>query len=198
MQWPSEKAARWIRYGTDTFTEEDYRSGDGMQTAIFGPVFWTAIHLVSFNYPVNPTDQQKGQYKSWLLATGNVLPCRYCRDNFVKNIETTLDGRSLGSVFESRDSLSRFCHALHEQINKMLKKDCERTFEEVRDMYEGFRSRCLTASQEAALLKTQKERGCVHEKHSGTKGKCILQIVPRDLKCDALSVSSECQIRKIT
>lgn len=43
----------------DTFTEEDYKSGDGMQTAIFGPVFWTAIHLVSFNYPLNPTNEQK-------------------------------------------------------------------------------------------------------------------------------------------
>ena len=196
MQWPAERAARWIKYGSDTFTEEDYRSGDGMQTAIFGPVFWTAIHLVSFNFPVSPTSTQKHQYKNWLLATGDVLPCRYCRENFAKNIETVLAGRSLDSVFESRDAFSRFCHNLHEQVNAMLGKDCDRTFEDVRDMYEGFRSRCLTKNQEAALLQSQKEKGCLQEKHTGTKGKCVLQIIPRDVQCDALSVSKECRVQK--
>lgn len=195
MTWPAEKAARWIGYGPQTFTDEDYTSGDGMQTAIFGPVFWTSIHLVSFNYPVKPTAEQKRQYKEWLLATGNVLPCRYCRDNFGKNVETALEGADYDSAFASRDSFSRFCHRLHQQVNIMLNKP-NRAYEDVRDMYEGFRSRCLSASQEAALLQIQKETGCVHEKHTGTKGKCVLQIVPQTLQCDALSVSKECRVQK--
>ena len=196
MEWPAEKAARWIKDRQDVFTKEDFQSGDGMQTAIFGPVFWTAIHLVSFNYPVNPTEEQKRQYKEWLLATGNILPCRYCRENFQKNIDAALDGKTLDSMFTSRDSFSRFCHKLHEQVNKMLNKKCFRSFEYVRDMYEGFRSRCLNPAQEDALFKS-KEKGCVQEKHRGTKGKCVLKIVPRDIPCEALSVSSHCKVHRI-
>lgn len=197
MTWPAERAAQWVRGAQSTFSEDDYKSGDGMQTAIFGPIFWTAIHLVSFNFPVDPTPEQRARYKAWLLATGNVLPCRHCRENFTENIRSALKGRALDDVFESRDSFSRFCYELHEKVNEMLNKSANPTFEDIRSMYEGFRSRCLTPLEEASLLKTQTEKGCVQEKHAGTKGKCILHIVPRDTECEALSVSSECKVRRI-
>ena len=32
-----------------TFTKKDYVSGDGMVTKIWGPIFWTAMHTMSFN-----------------------------------------------------------------------------------------------------------------------------------------------------
>lgn len=168
-----------------------------MQTAIFGPVFWTAIHLVSFNYPVEPTEEQKVQYKNWLLAMGDVLPCRHCRDNFGTNVSAALGDADFDSVFESRDVFSRFCYDLHEVVNLMLKKpQCKYSFNEVRDMYEGFRSRCLTKEQEAKLLQSHKEMGCLHEKHTGTKAKCVLQVVPRDINCEGLSVADECRAQE--
>ena len=181
------------------FTREDFMSGDGMQTAIWGPVFWTSIHLVSFNYPVGPNDESvRTQYKEWLLATGKVLPCRYCRENFNKNLEAALRGRTLDDVLLSRDSFSRFCYDLHEEVNRMLNKPTTRSFEEVRDMYEGFRSRCLTTEQERELLRAQSEKGCVVEKHVGTKGKCKISIVPRDEVCEGLSVAEQCQVRRVS
>ncbi len=173
------------------FTEEDYMSNDGMQTAIFGPLFWGAIHMVSFNYPVHPTDEQKKAYHDWLMATGNVLPCRYCRDNFKENVRCA----SMSDDYESRDTFSRFCYRLHQKVNEMLKKKTNPSFEEVRDMYEGFRSRCLTSEQKASLEHENKELGCVIPKHDGTKGKCVIAVVPRDTITETFRVDEKCRLR---
>ena len=174
------------------FSEEDYMSGDGIQTAIFGPVFWAAIHMVSFNYPVHPTAQQKQDYKDWLLATGNVLPCKYCRDNFTKNIEAA--GLHCSDVFASRATFSRFCYDLHAEVNRMLGKPTPMSFEAVRDMYEGFRSRCLTSAQKRRLEEEKKELGCVAPAHDGTKGKCVISIIPRSTPChSSFQVSEKCK-----
>ena len=196
--WSSEAAVQQLcayRGGDNsknvTFTDEDYMSNDGMQTAIFGPLFWGAIHMVSFNYPVNPTDEHKKAHYDWIMATGNVLPCRYCRENFKENMKCV----STSSDYDSRDNFSRFCYRLHKQVNEMLKKNNTPTFEEVRDMYEGFRSRCLTSEQKAKLEKDNKELGCVLPKHDGTKGKCVITVVPRDTITETFRVDEKCKLR---
>lgn len=173
------------------FSAEQYMSGDGMQTAIFGPVFWTAIHLVSFNYPVNPSEQQKIDYENWLHATGRVLPCSHCRNNFEKNFEAA----KTPDFLDNRDTFSRFCYRLHDNVNRMIGKKSPHTFNEVRDIYEGFRSRCLTQEEEDNMKKTG-EAGCVAPFYAEAKGKCIIEIVPRDKKCVNLRVAEECRIHR--
>ena len=46
-----------------TFKRKDYISGDGMVTTIWGPGMWHFLHTISFNYPINPTDEDKTNYK---------------------------------------------------------------------------------------------------------------------------------------
>ena len=48
-----------------TFTKKHYNSGDGMMTRIWGPMCWTFLHTMSFNYPVNPTSEDKKHYKDY-------------------------------------------------------------------------------------------------------------------------------------
>ena len=57
------------------FKKKDFYSGDGMVTKIWGPVAWTLLHTISFNYPVNPTLEQKHQYRNFILSLQDVLPC---------------------------------------------------------------------------------------------------------------------------
>ena len=45
-----------------TFTENDFNSGDGMLTSVWGPSMWHTLHTISFNYPVIPTKEQKVKY----------------------------------------------------------------------------------------------------------------------------------------
>ena len=117
----------------------DYKSGDGMLTSVWGPSAWHFLHTLSFNYPVKPSHEQKCQYRDFVLALGNVLPCKYCRINFKKNL------RALPLKKEdmaSRDTFSRWVYRLHEHVNKMLKKKSGLSYEDVRDRYEHFRARC--------------------------------------------------------
>ena len=41
------------------YTKKHYSSGDGMLTTVWGPPMWHFLHTVSFNYPVEPTCNQK-------------------------------------------------------------------------------------------------------------------------------------------
>ena len=192
--WPAEQAVgRLKREEPGTFDAADFESNDGMQTAIFGPVFWMALHLVSFNYPVHPTEEQKKHYRKYIKATGRVLPCRYCRDNFSANYERA----SQPDDFDSREKLSRFVYRLHEEVNRMLNKESRVSYEQVRDMYEGFRSRCLSTEEEAAIRAQSSELGCKEAKHAGTKGKCVVTVVPRDRCNESLVVDQACRLRRL-
>ena len=51
------------------FTEKDFQSGDGMLTSVWGPSLWHTLHTISFNYPTNPTKEQKSDYYNFILIS---------------------------------------------------------------------------------------------------------------------------------
>jgi len=175
------------------FSKEDYNSGDGMVTSIWGPPLWFSLHIMSFNYPVNPTEEQIESYRKYFDSLRGVLPCKYCRENYSKNLE--LDEFKLSdSVLENRESFSRWLYNLHNKINRDLGKENYKTYEEVREIYENFRARCLSEKEEEK--DDGKEKGCVKPLY-GKKSKCTLRIVPRDNKTGtSLVVEEECLIKK--
>jgi len=104
---------------TRVFTRKDYNAGDGMLTTVWGPPMWHYLHTMSFNYPVNPTSEDKHNYRIFVLNLRNVLPCKYCR----MNLKTNLKQMPLTmSVMKDRESFSRYIYELHELVNRMLKK----------------------------------------------------------------------------
>ena len=72
---------------SNIFTEKDYNSNDGMMTSIWGPTLWHSLHTISFNYPVNPTEEQKKNYYDFFIGLKNILPCGACRINYEKNLK---------------------------------------------------------------------------------------------------------------
>ena len=59
------------------FSKEDYKSGDGMLTSVWGPPMWHFLHTMSFNYPINPTAEDKKNYSEFIYNLRYVLPCKY-------------------------------------------------------------------------------------------------------------------------
>ena len=101
------------------FREEDFKSGDGMLTTVWGPSLWHSLHTISFNYPLHPTKQDKIQYRRFIHQLKYVLPCKYCRLNLKENFKCLpLKHKHM----KNRDTFSRYVYVLHELINKMLKK----------------------------------------------------------------------------
>ena len=96
------------------FTKKDYESKDGMLTSIWGPSMWHYLHTISFNYPMNPTDKDKKQYKKFIYSLGHTLPCKYCRINYNKNLSMhPLTVKDL----KNRNTFSRYIYHLHNIVN---------------------------------------------------------------------------------
>ena len=117
-----------------------YESNDGFSTSIWGPSVWHFLHTISFNYKMNPTEEEKNQYSEFLLSLGNVLPCRVCRQHFPENLVTAKFKRS---VMKNRHTFSRFIYRLHRVVNERHhKKKLPVKYYKLRDNYELFRAKC--------------------------------------------------------
>lgn len=201
------------------FKKKDFYSGDGFLTAVWGPAQWHMLHTISFNYPINPTAEEKKQYMEYVLSLKNVLPCGACRKNLVKNFKKyPLKMKHM----ESRDTFSRYIYNLHEIVNTMLKKKSNLTYCDVRERYEHFRARCLSddsskvfsdkpeatfgkqisanANKTKTANKTRKtrkrekkngEKGCTEPLY-GKKSRCILNIVPQEEKGQSIQIDKKC------
>lgn len=193
------------------YTKKDYESGDGMLTSVWGPSLWHYLHTMSFNYPVNPTKQDKEKYMRFMRLLQFVLPCKYCRMNLKNNFKAL---PLTQSVMKNRNTFSKYLYDLHEHVNKMLGKKSGLSYKDVRERYEHFRSRCTIDDNSIQNIKnviispmktgrkTRKNRsssknGRVNEKGCteplyGKKSKCIIKIVPQDTKCDTFQIDKSC------
>jgi len=162
------------------FNKKELVSDSGMQTAIWGPPLWHFLHTISFNYPVSPTPQDKIHYRMFIEQLQYVLPCLYCRENFTKNLKNSGYHEN---VFTNRSTFSRWMYRMHNEVNRCLgKSHQDLSYHTVRQRYEQYRSRCSSSSRASSIRNNKKvvEQGCVAPKYIGSKGKCILQIVPRN------------------
>jgi hypothetical protein len=167
-------------------------SGDGMLTSVWGPAAWHLIHTISFNYPINPTAENKKEYKEFIENLQNVLPCKYCRINLKNNLKAY---PIRPCHMKNRDSFSRYIYKLHEIINKKLGKKSGLTYCDVRERYEHFRARC-TQNDAPKLFKfnktrKNKEKGCTAPLY-GKNAKCVIKIIPEEEKEPSFSIDNRC------
>jgi hypothetical protein len=193
---PDRVISHRINKKTRAFTKKDFNSGDGMLTTVWGPSMWHFLHTMSFNYPVTPTPEQKKDYMDFILSLRNVLPCKYCRMNLTNNLAT----RPIRMChMENRETFSRFIYELHETVNKMLGKNSGLSYCDVRERYEHFRSRCTQDAPKVFNFKDfykgknkdAKEKGCTEPLY-GKKAKCVISIVPQEVKVPTFSVDDQC------
>ena len=117
-----------------------YESNDGFSTSIWGPAVWHFLHIISLNYKVEPTEEEKDQYSAFLLSLGDVLPCRVCREHYRENLEHAKFKRS---VMKNRHTFSKFIYRLHKVVNERHhKKKLPVSYYRLRNNYEIFRAKC--------------------------------------------------------
>lgn len=171
-----------------TFTKRDYESGNGMLTDIWGACQWHVLHTMSFNYPMHPTNENKQHYRMYVNNLVNVLPCGKCRKNLTRNLEK-LPLKECHMA--SRNTFSRYIYELHEVVNDMLHKHSGLTYEQVRERYEQFRSRCTLTPDSVTISANKPEPGCT-EPLVGEKQKCVLHIVPKTKRCNIFKIDRKC------
>lgn len=189
------------------FTENHYNSGDGMITSIWGPPLWHSLHTISFSYPVKPTKEDKKHYFNFFNNLQYVLPCNLCRDNMAKHLSKmplTL------KCLKNRETLSRWVYELHENVNTSLHKKSNLSYEDVREMYEQFRARCLIDPTNKKIKTSgcsepfqtkfgklnQKTQSFDNEPLYGSEAQTIINIVPRNNKNKTVKIDPKCKISK--
>jgi len=101
-----------------------------MKNSQWGPAAWLFLHSVTFQYPENPTDQDKNNYKIFFDSLQNILPCPNCREHYQKNLKEN------PMNLESRESLIKWVIDLHNAVNKKNSKK-EYSYDEVNDLYQS-------------------------------------------------------------
>ena len=81
---------------------------------IWGPPAWTFLHTVTYNYPDNPTEDDKRNFYNFFMSLQHVLPCEKCKEHYKQNIQKYDLNNSLGS----RQELVKWLIDLHNDINK--------------------------------------------------------------------------------
>lgn len=140
---------------------ESNNSNNGLITKIWGPHMWVSLHSICAGYPINPTDRDKQNYKMFFEQMGNVLPCKYCRDSYLKFImeePTILNDVSL----KDRQSIMKWGYDIHNKVNNKLGVTYNVSFDDVVKKYETYRAKC-----------TSTVSGCIMPLHS--KKKCYIE-----------------------
>jgi len=82
----------------------------------WGPRCWELLHAITFSYPQKPSQATQRAALNFFNSLPLLLPCIECGEHCKQKIkENPPDVRS-------RDTLSRWCVNLHNEVNKMLRK----------------------------------------------------------------------------
>lgn len=86
---------------------------------IWGPHGWKFIHYVTLSYPLNPTEENKNNFKNFFTLLQHVLPCKICANHYAENLKKL---PLTDEVLSSRDSLVKWAIDIHNIVNESKNK----------------------------------------------------------------------------
>ena len=85
---------------------------------VWGPHFWFFLHTIAISYPNRPNDVTKKKYYEFIMNLPLFLPVEKIGNDFGKLI----DEYPVSSYLDSKDSLVRWMHFIHNKINEKLER----------------------------------------------------------------------------
>lgn len=90
---------------------------------VWGPAAWTWLHVVTFNYSLKPSSEERVRAHDFLTSFAHNVPCSECRDGFLMLVNQRLNGKgSQSDLFDSRWSFSIAACEWHNKVNEKLGK----------------------------------------------------------------------------
>ena len=124
-----------------------------MNQNIWGPKLWEFLHCTSLNYPINPTIQDKKNMYNFLISLKSILPCKYCRDNYDKNLN------EIPIRLSNRKEFVCWMIDMHNEVNTMCGKK-HYMYEEILKMYEDRYNRKISLTDDDNKLDLTCDRHC--------------------------------------
>ena len=85
---------------------------------IWGPIFWSTLHIASLGYSDTPTDRQRKNAAAFYESLVDMLPCPICRNHYEQNLEEM----PVKDALNSRMDLVKWVFDMHNRINVQLGK----------------------------------------------------------------------------
>jgi hypothetical protein len=92
---------------------------------------WKMMHYLTYNYPNQPSEQNKTDIYNFFISMQNLLPCEKCRVNYAEHLKMhplTKD------ILNDRRKLVNWLIDIHNEVNKSLGKRIM-TYDEVDRLY---------------------------------------------------------------
>jgi len=81
---------------------------------VWGPSAWTFLHTITYNYPENPTEEDKRNYLNFFDSLKNVLPCKKCQAHYKEN----MNKYDLNNSLNSRQDIVEWLIDIHNEVNR--------------------------------------------------------------------------------
>jgi len=101
-----------------------------MLPSIWGPHLWYVMHIISFEYPQQPSEYDKRIYHDFYTSLKDVIPCQDCR----KHYREFITRYPISPHLDTRSSLIKWVIQVHNFVNKSLGKP-ELSVAQVLDIY---------------------------------------------------------------
>jgi hypothetical protein len=85
---------------------------------VWGPIFWSTLHIVALGFPDEPSYAEKRAAKEFYNSMAYLLPCPVCREHFT----TVLQGLPVENWLDNRKSLIEWVVMAHNRVNERLGK----------------------------------------------------------------------------
>jgi len=104
---------------------------------IWGPHYWFVLHTIALSYPIKPNETIRKKFYDFYQNLPLFLPIEEIGNNFSK----FLDKYPVTPYLESRQSLVRWTHFIHNKINKALNVPTLTMEQAMSSYYESYKPR---------------------------------------------------------
>lgn len=111
---------------------------------IWGPHYWFVLHTIALSYPETPTDVSKKKFYDFYQNLPLFIPIEEIGNNFSR----FLDKYPVTPYLESRQSLVRWTHFIHNKINTALKLPTLNLEEALSAYYEHYKPKDIKDTQQ--------------------------------------------------
>ena len=106
-----------------------------LDPSVWGPHYWFVLHTIALSYPVKPNETMRKKYYDFYQNLPMFIPI----EEMGNNLSKFLDKYPVTPYLESRQSLVRWTHFVHNKINKALGKDAMTLEETMTAYYEHYK-----------------------------------------------------------
>ena len=88
----------------------------GVGPDVWGPCFWTTMHIVSLGAPASPSAEEQAGIRAFYESLQVVIPCPICREHYKQALV------AMPLRLQSRAELIEWVYEIHNYINEQLGK----------------------------------------------------------------------------